>query len=94
MCRKITSFAPDFTFLIRPVEKPLSPVRCFSNSSTRDCGCIDKAREGFGTANNLKLAYEPACFCGKAMRAVGIHVTLEPYAEEIGDVVNTIRIAE
>ena len=47
-------------------------------------GYIDKAHEGFGTANDPELAYELACFYGKAMRAVGIHVTFEPYAEEIG----------
>lgn len=47
-------------------------------------GYIDKAHEGFGTANDPELAYELACFYGKAMRAVGIHVTFEPYANEIG----------
>ena len=47
-------------------------------------GYIDKAHEGFGTANDPALAYELACFYGKAMSAIGIHVTFEPYAEEIG----------
>ena len=47
-------------------------------------GYIDKAHEGFGTANDPELAYELASFYGKAMSAVGIHVTFEPYAEEIG----------
>ena len=47
-------------------------------------GYIDKAHEGFGTANDPELAYELACWYGKAMRAVGIHVTFEPYANEIG----------
>lgn len=47
-------------------------------------GYIDKAHEGFGTANDPELAYELACYYGKAMRAVGIHVTFEPYANEIG----------
>lgn len=47
-------------------------------------GYIDKAHEGFGTANDPELAYQLACFYGKAMRAVGIHVTFEPYANEIG----------
>ncbi len=47
-------------------------------------GYIDKAHEGFGTANDPELAYELASFYGKAMRAVGIHVTFEPFAEEIG----------
>lgn len=47
-------------------------------------GYIDKAHEGFGTANDPELAYVLACFYGKAMRAVGIHVTFEPYANEIG----------
>ena len=47
-------------------------------------GYIDKAHEAFGTANVPELAYELACYYGKAMRAVGIHVTFEPYANEIG----------
>ncbi len=47
-------------------------------------GYIDKSHEGFGTANDPELAYELASFYGKAMNAVGIHVTFEPYAEEIG----------
>lgn len=47
-------------------------------------GYIDKAHEGFGTANDPELAYKLASFYGKAMRAVGIHVTFEPYANEIG----------
>lgn len=47
-------------------------------------GYIDKAHEAFGTANDPELAYELACYYGKAMRAVGIHVTFEPYANEIG----------
>ncbi len=47
-------------------------------------GYIDKAHDAFGTANDPDLAYELACYYGKAMRAVGIHVTFEPYANEIG----------
>lgn len=47
-------------------------------------GYIDKAHEGFGTANDPELAYQLASYYGKAMRAVGVHVTFEPYAEEIG----------
>lgn len=47
-------------------------------------GYIDKAHEGFGTANDPELAYELASFYGKAMRAIGVHVTFEPYANEIG----------
>ena len=47
-------------------------------------GYIDKAHEGFGTANDPELAYELASWYGKAMSAVGIHVTFEPYANEIG----------
>lgn len=47
-------------------------------------GYIDKVHEAFGTANDPELAYELACYYGKAMRAVGIHVTFEPYANEIG----------
>lgn len=47
-------------------------------------GYIDKAHEAFGTANDPELAYELASYYGQAMRAVGIHVTFEPYANEIG----------
>lgn len=47
-------------------------------------GYIDKAHEAFGTANDPELAYELASYYGQAMTAVGIHVTFEPYAEEIG----------
>ena len=47
-------------------------------------GYIDKSHEAFGTANDPELAYELASFYGKAMRAIGIHVTFEPYANEIG----------
>ena len=47
-------------------------------------GYIDKSHEGFGTANDPELAYQLASYYGKAMRAVGIHVTFEPYANEIG----------
>lgn len=47
-------------------------------------GYIDKAHEAFGTANDPELAYELASFYGQAMTAVGIHVTFEPYANEIG----------
>ena len=47
-------------------------------------GYIDKSHEGFGTAYDPDLAYKLAYFYGQAMRAVGIHVTFEPYANEIG----------
>ncbi len=47
-------------------------------------GYIDKSHEGFGTAYDPDLAYELASYYGKAMRAIGIHVTFEPYANEIG----------
>lgn len=47
-------------------------------------GYIDKAHEAFGTAYDPELAYQLACFYGKAMNAIGVHVTFEPYAEEIG----------
>ena len=47
-------------------------------------GYVDKAHEAFGTANDPELAYELASFYGKAMRAIGVHVTFEPYANEIG----------
>ena len=47
-------------------------------------GYIDKSHEAFGNANDPELAYQLASFYGKAMDAVGIHVTFEPYANEIG----------
>lgn len=47
-------------------------------------GYIDKAHNAFGTAYDPDLAYELASFYGKVMRAIGIHVTFEPYANEIG----------
>ena len=47
-------------------------------------GYIDKAHEAFGSAYDPELAYDLAYYYGQAMRAVGIHVTFEPYAEEIG----------
>lgn len=47
-------------------------------------GYIDKSHEGFGTANDPELAYLLASYYGKTMRAIGIHVTFEPYANEIG----------
>jgi len=47
-------------------------------------GYIDKSHEAFGTAYDPELAYELASFYGKAMTAIGVHVTFEPYAEEIG----------
>ena len=47
-------------------------------------GYIDKAHNAFGNANDPELAYKLASFYGKAMDAVGIHVTFEPYANEIG----------
>ncbi len=47
-------------------------------------GYIDKAHNAFGNAYDPELAYELASFYGKAMKAVGIHVTFEPYANEIG----------
>lgn len=47
-------------------------------------GYIDKSHEGFGTAYDPELAYELASFYGKAMNAIGVHVTFEPYANEIG----------
>lgn len=47
-------------------------------------GYIDKSHEGFGTANDPELAYLLASYYGKTMRALGIHVTFEPYANEIG----------
>ncbi len=47
-------------------------------------GYIDKSHEAFGTANDPELAYKLASYYGKAMNAVGVHVTFEPYANEIG----------
>ena len=47
-------------------------------------GYIDKAHNAFGNANDPELAYKLAYYYGQAMTAVGIHVTFEPYANEIG----------
>ena len=47
-------------------------------------GYIDKAHNAFGNANDPELAYNLAYYYGQAMNAVGIHVTFEPYANEIG----------
>ncbi len=47
-------------------------------------GYIDKAHIAFGTANDPELAYQLAYYYGQAMQAVGVHVTFEPYANEIG----------
>ena len=47
-------------------------------------GYIDKAHNAFGNANDPELAYNLAYYYGQAMQAVGIHVTFEPYANEIG----------
>ncbi len=47
-------------------------------------GYIDKSHEAFGTANDPELAYQLAKYYGEAMVAVGVHVTFEPYANEIG----------
>jgi beta-glucosidase-like glycosyl hydrolase len=38
----------------------------------------------YGTANDPELAYKLSYIYGKAMVAVGVHVTFEPYANEIG----------
>lgn len=47
-------------------------------------GYIDKSHEAFGTANDPELAYKLAKYYGEAMTAVGVHVTFEPFANEIG----------
>ena len=47
-------------------------------------GYIDKAHIAYGTANDPELAYKLSYFYGKAMVAIGVHVTFEPYANEIG----------
>ncbi len=51
---------------------------------TAFAGMIDKAHDAFGTANDPELAYNLGYIYGSAMFAVGIHVTFEPYANEIG----------
>lgn len=47
-------------------------------------GYIDKSHEAFGTANDPELAYKLAKYYGQAMNAIGVHVTFEPFANEIG----------
>ncbi len=47
-------------------------------------GYIDKSHEAFGTADDPELAYQLAKYYGEAMTAVGVHVTFEPFANEIG----------
>jgi beta-glucosidase len=47
-------------------------------------GYIDKAHIAYGTANDPELAYQLSYIYGQAMVATGIHVTFEPYANEIG----------
>lgn len=47
-------------------------------------GYIDKAHIAYGTANDPELAYKLSYIYGQAMVAIGVHVTFEPYANEIG----------
>ena len=47
-------------------------------------GYIDKSHEAFGTAYDPELAGKLAAYYGQAMAAIGVHVTFEPYANEIG----------
>ncbi|MBR5345039.1 MAG: glycoside hydrolase family 3 protein [Clostridia bacterium] len=47
-------------------------------------GYIDKAHDAFGSANDPELAYQLAYIYGQSMVAVGLHVTFEPFANEIG----------
>ena len=47
-------------------------------------GYIDKSHEAFGTAYDPELAAQLAAYYGQAMAAIGVHVTFEPYANEIG----------
>ena len=47
-------------------------------------GYIDKAHIAYGTANDPELAYQLSYIYGQAMVAIGVHVTFEPYANEIG----------
>lgn len=47
-------------------------------------GFIDKPHDAFGVANNPELAEKLLVSYAKAMKAVGVHVTFEPYGNEIG----------
>ena len=47
-------------------------------------GYIDMAHIAYGTANDPELAYKLSYIYGQAMVAIGVHVTFEPYANEIG----------
>ncbi len=47
-------------------------------------GYIDMAHNAFGNANDPELVYKLSYIYGASMVAVGIHVTFEPYANEIG----------
>ena len=47
-------------------------------------GYIDMPHIAFGTANDPELAYKLSYIYGECMVAVGVHVTFEPYANEIG----------
>ena len=47
-------------------------------------GYIDMAHIAFGTANDPELIYKLSKIYGESMVAIGVHVTFEPYANEIG----------
>ena len=47
-------------------------------------GYIDMPHIAFGTANDPELAYKLSYIYGQSMVAIGVHVTFEPYANEIG----------
>lgn len=47
-------------------------------------GYIDMPHIAFGSANDPELAYKLSYIYGQSMVAVGVHVTFEPYANEIG----------
>jgi len=47
-------------------------------------GYIDMAHIAYGTANDPELAYKLSYIYGQSMVAIGVHVTFEPYANEIG----------
>ena len=47
-------------------------------------GYIDMAHIAYGSANDPELVYQLSKIYGEAMVAIGVHVTFEPYANEIG----------
>lgn len=47
-------------------------------------GFIDKPHDAFGVANNPELAKQLLARYAQSMKSVGVHVTFEPYGNEIG----------